>query len=328
MDMTTLKDIAEHANVSACTVSRYLNQNIVVKKETEERIQVAIKELGYVPNIVAKALKRKETTNVAVILPKINSLYYSEITSGISQTLGKHHYNLFIYEVDNLNISENEILQLMRENMAAGIIIIGLFSDLSFKDNIPSFLNECGIPVVYANRCIPYAGFPIVYPDLSKAGKIGAEYLYSKGKNQMALVHKKLPNDVLDLFLAGISQASKVKQKPMIIEIDDNMDLSKDCVPILLQNNINSAFVLNELSAVYLTKALVQADVRIGEDIAVLSLGNSLLSQISTPELTCVDLQNQELGIRSAEIILSEIQKEKFESVTVLEPFIVERKSS
>ncbi|MGE7839803.1 LacI family DNA-binding transcriptional regulator [Lysinibacillus sp. NPDC093712] len=325
--MTTLKDIAEHANVSACTVSRYLNHNIVVKKETEERIQLAIKELGYVPNVVAKALKRKETTNVAVILPKINSLYYSEITSGISQTLGKHHYNLFIYEVDNLNLSENEILLLMRENMVAGIIIIGLFSDLSFKDNIPSFL-ECGIPVVYANRCIPYSGFPLVYPDLTKAGRIGAEYLFSKGKNKLALVHKKLPNDVLELFLDGISQASKYEQKPLIIEIDDNMNLSKDCVPNLLENNIDGAFVLNELSAVYLTKALVHRDVRICEDIAVLSLGNSLLSQISTPELTCVDLQNQELGIRSAEIILSEIQKEKFEAVTILEPFIVERKSS
>ncbi|MFJ5789792.1 LacI family DNA-binding transcriptional regulator [Lysinibacillus sp. NPDC093197] len=325
--MTTLKDIAEHANVSACTVSRYLNQNIVVKKETEERIQLAIKELGYVPNVVAKALKRKETTNVAVILPKINSLYYSEITSGISQTLGKHHYNLFIYEVDNLNLSENEILQLMRENMVAGIIIIGLFSDLSFKDNIPSFL-ECGIPVVFTNRCIPYSGFPLVYPDLTKAGRIGAEYLFSKGKNKLALVHKKLPNDVLELFLEGISQASKYEQKPLIIEIDDHMNLSKDCVPILLENNIDGAFVLNELSAVYLTKALVHHNVRICEDLAVLSLGNSLLSQISTPELTCVDLQNQELGIRSAEIILSEIQKEKFEPVTILEPFIVERKSS
>lgn len=144
----------------------------------------------------------------------------------------------------------------------------------------------------------------------------------------MALIHKKLPNDVLALFLDGIRQASEGEQKPFIIEIDDRMDLIKDCVPLLLQNNINSAFVLNELSAVNLTKALIQANIQIAEDIAVLSLGNSLLSQISTPELTCVDLQNQELGIRSAEIILSEIQKEKVEQVTVLEPFIIERQSS
>lgn len=325
--MANLKDIAKHANVSACTISRYLNSDIVVKKETEERIQLAIKELGYVPNVVAKALKRKETFNVAVILPKINNIYYSEITSGISQTLGKHHYNLFIYEVDNLNLSEEEILQLMRENMIAGIIFIGLFSDMSFKESIHSVL-KLNIPVVYANRCIPYAGFPLLYPDLIKASKLGAEHLFLKGKNRIALVHKHLPDHLLTYFLEGFSQASKGEKSPVILDIEDGMDLSKDFIPVLLQNHIEGVFVLNEMNAVYLTKALVQANIRIPEDIAVVSLGNSLMSQISTPELTCVDLQNRELGIRSADIILCQIRKQEYEPTTVLEPFIVERKST
>ena len=325
--MTTLRDIAEHANVSACTVSRYLNHNIVIKKETEARIQAAIKELGYVPNVVAKALKRKETTNVAVILPKINSLYYSEITSGISQTLGKHHYNLFIYEVDNLNLSEDDILQLMRENMVAGIIIIGIFSNESFQESIHRVLKG-EIPVVYANRYIENNSFPLVYPDLNKASSIGAEYLFSRGKNRIAFVHKQMPNHVLQHFLDGFSQACKGMQEPLVIGIEDGMDLTEDCIPTLLKNRIDGVFVLNEMSAVYLTKELVQSGIGIPEDIAVLSLGNSLISQISTPELSCVDLQNQELGMRSAEIILSQIRKETFEPITVLDPFIVERKST
>ncbi|NQX68653.1 LacI family DNA-binding transcriptional regulator [Paenibacillus alba] len=325
--MTTLKDIAKHANVSACTISRYLNSNIVVKKETEAKIQLAIKELGYVPNVVAKSLKHMETFNVAVIVPKINNLYYSEMTSGISQTLGKHHYNLYIYEVDNLNLSEDEILQLMRENMIAGIIFIGLFSDVSFKESIHSVV-EWNIPVVYANRCIQYDGFPLLYPDLTKASKLGVEHLLLKGKNRIAFVHKHLPDHLLAYFLDGFSQASNGEDQPLIMEIKEGMDLSADCIPILLENNIDAVFVLNEMLAVNLAKALVQANIRIFEDIAVLSLGNSLISEISTPELTSIDLQNRELGIRSAEIILSQIQKQEFEPITVLEPFIVERKSA
>ncbi|WP_103109278.1 LacI family DNA-binding transcriptional regulator [Brevibacillus reuszeri] len=325
--MATLKDIAKHANVSVCTVSRYLSSDMTVKKETEERIQLAIKELGYVRNVVAKALKRKETFNIAVILPKINNLYYSEITSGISQTLGKHHYNLYIYEVDNLNLSEDEILQLMRENMIAGIIFIGLFSDTSFQESIHDAL-EWEIPVVYANRCIPYDGYPLLYPDLIQASKLGVEYLLAKGKKRIALVHKQLPDHLLAYFLDGFDSASKGEQKPLLMEIAEGMDLPKDLVPVLQENQIDGVFVLNELSAVYLTKALVEANIRIPEDMAVMSLGNSLISQISTPELTCVDLQNRELGIRSAEIILSQIRKQEFEPITVLEPFIVERRSA
>lgn len=325
--MVTLKDIAKHANVSVCTVSRYLSSNMAVKKDTEERIRFAIKELGYVPNVVAKALKRKETSNVAVILPKINNLYYSEITSGISQTLGEHHYNLYIYEVDNLHANEDEILQLMRENMIAGIIFIGLFSDKTFKESIRNVI-DWNIPVVYANRYIPYDGFPLVYPDLIKASKLGTEYLSSRGRNRMAFIHKHLPDYLLDYFIEGFREASQDQQQPMVMAIQDDMDLLKNCIPHLLQNDIDGVFVLNEWSAVYLTKALIKANIRVPEDISVLSLGNSLMSQISTPELTCVDLQNRELGIRSAEIILSQIRKQEFEPVNVLEPFIVERNSA
>ncbi|MCS7464034.1 LacI family transcriptional regulator [Paenibacillus doosanensis] len=325
--MVTLKDIAKHANVSTATISRYLSSNIVVKKETEEKIQRAIKELGYVTNVVAKSLKHMETFNVAVILPKINNLYYSEMTSGISQILGQHHYNLYIYEVDNLNLSEIEIIQLMRENMIAGIVFIGLFSDRSFKDSIHDVMSW-NIPAVYANRCIPYDGFPLLYPDLTKASQLGAEHLLSKGKHKIAYVHNQLPDDLLDHFIDGFRQASHSDDTPTMIEIKEGMDLAKDCIPHLLRNDIDGVFVLNEMSAVHLTKALVDCQISIPKDMAVLSLGNSLISQISTPELSCVDLQNRELGIRSAEMILSQIRKEAFAPVTVLEPFIVERKST
>lgn len=198
---------------------------------------------------------------------------------------------------------------------------------MSFQQSIQSVL-DWNIPVVYANRCIPFAGFPLLYPDLVKASRLGTEYLRSSGKRRLAFVHKQLPAHLLPYFLDGYRQAIGSAEKPLLLEMADSMDLAKDCIPALLQHNIDGVFVLNELSAVCLTKALVQANIRIPEDMAVLSLGNSLMSEISTPELTCVDLHNRELGVKSAEIILSQIRKEEFEPVTVLEPFIVVRNSA
>lgn len=326
--MATLKDIAKHANVSTCTVSRYLNSNIVVKKETEARIEEAIKTLGYVPNVIAKSLKQQVTSNVAVILPKLNHLYYSEITSGISQTLAEHQYNIFIYEVDNLHLSEDDILNLMRENMVAGIVFIGLFPDTSFKEKIKEYVLDWKIPVVYANRCIPYEGYPLLYPDLVKAIKIGTKHLIKRKKENIAFVHKPLPKDLLNKFLDGYRQATNSNHEPMCIEISDDKNVIKDCVPTLIEHQIDGVFVLDEKSAVYLTKALVRSNIKIPDDIAVLSLGNSLISEISSPELTCVDLQNRVLGQKSAEIILNQILNKNIEDVTLLDPFIVEREST
>ncbi|TGU44563.1 LacI family transcriptional regulator, partial [Mesorhizobium sp. M00.F.Ca.ET.186.01.1.1] len=96
-------------------------------------------------------------------------------------------------------------------------------------------------------------------------------------------VHKKVPDQLLALFLQGYRQATNSDEKPLLLEISDELELVKDCIPPLVENSIEGVFVLNELSAVYLTKALVEANIRIPEDMAVLSLGNSLMSQISTP---------------------------------------------
>ncbi|MCH1626016.1 LacI family DNA-binding transcriptional regulator [Ferdinandcohnia quinoae] len=326
--MATLKDIAKHANVSTCTVSRYLNSNIVVKKETEVRIEEAIKKLGYVPNIIAKSLKQQETSNVAVILPKLNHLYYSEVTSGISQTLAEHHYNIFIYEVDNLHLDEEGIMNLMRENMVAGIVFIGLFPDTSFQEKIKEVFLGWKIPVVYTNRCIPYDGFPLLYPNLVKASKIGTEHLIKRKKEKIAFMHKPLPKDLLNQFLKGYREAINRDHEPLFIEISDDKNVNKEYVQKLIEHQINGVFVLDEKSAVYLTKTLAKSNIQVPYDIAVLSLGNSLISEISTPELTCVDLQNRVLGQKSAEIILNQILNKTFEDVTVLEPFIVEREST
>lgn len=85
---------------------------------------------------------------------------------------------------------------------------------------------------------------------------------------------------------------------------------------------------MNELSAVYFTRKMIKKGIRVPEDISVLSLGNSLMSEISTPQLTCVDLQDKTLGMKSAEMIVQQIQSENFKRVNTLLPEIVKRESA
>lgn len=314
------------AGVSVCTVSRYLNSDIVIKKETEERIRQAIKELGYVPNVVAKSLKRHETSNIAVVLPKIDNLYYSAMTAGISEVLGRQRYNLFIYEVDNLNLSEPEVLQLMRENMVAGVIFIGPSFDTSFQDHIQTLL-EWNIPVVYMNRQIPYQGYPLVYPDFSNAVNLVAEHFQKKGRKRTAFVYKnktaRFIQSAVDVFQTILPES----EKPILIELGSQVDMNV-CIDHLLEAKADSVFVISEMLMVDLTKKLVQRNVRIPEEIALIGFGNSLVSEISTPELTCLDFGDQELGRIGAQVILDQIQKKRVEPVTVLPARLIERQST
>lgn len=322
--MPTLKDIAKHAKVSLCTVSRYLNHDIKIKDETAGRIENAIRELNYIPNVAAKALKYNVTSNIAVILPKINHLYYSEMTSGISEILGAHHYNLFIFEVNNLHMEEDRIISLMRENMVAGIIFIGLSYDFSFKDQL-NRLQEWGIPAVYVNRMMEEALCPLVYPDLKKAGQLAADHLAEKGNRHLALVYSKIPESLLSVYRSAFETNGR-KETPSIYEFHAGKE--DELARRLLKDGVDGIFVLNELNSVCLTKALVRAGVEIPQRISVLSFGNSLMSLTSTPELSGIDLQDRRLGAESALVMINQIKGRPYEPVTVLNPVLIQREST
>jgi DNA-binding LacI/PurR family transcriptional regulator len=330
--MSTIKDVAERAQVSICTVSRYLNNNMGVKKATEEKINAAIRDLKYIPNKVAKSLKNNRTKNIAVIVPKINNLYYSEITAGISNVLEQYNYNLFIYEVESsYKKKETEILQTMIENMMAGVIFIGLSYDMSFKLNLKILL-DYNVPIVFVNRSISYEGYPLVYPDYVMAGELAAEHLLKKGRKNIAVVNKTFEN--IELYQQVTSFIKKVKEydicidKNNMIETHSSFNFSEDVINTILSKNIDGIFAVNELLAVGLIKSLIQKKVKIPDDIAVIGFGNTLLGELVTPELTSVDLQNYNIGIKSAEVLLSQVLERNYDNINILKPVIVERNST
>lgn len=72
----TIHDVAKKAGVSIATVSRTINNNYPVKKETREKIELAIKELGYRPNEIARSLILKTTYSVGILVPGITNLFF------------------------------------------------------------------------------------------------------------------------------------------------------------------------------------------------------------------------------------------------------------
>ncbi|MCD8249744.1 MAG: LacI family transcriptional regulator [Lachnospiraceae bacterium] len=328
--MVTIKDIARYADVSIATVSRYLNHKLSVKPETEAKIQEAIRELNYVPNIVAQSLKANRTNNVAVVIPNIHALYYAEITSGISSVLSGYDYNLFIFEVDYIRKDDEEILKSLQENRIAGAIFVSLSFDERFYKSLDILL-DVGVPVVYANRPLPYQGIPLVYPDFALCGKLAASHLLEKGRTRLGLVHSLSENS--GLYRMHVESFSEPLKKaglaaPGIISSPLDADPSESCLKMIEDGNYDGLFVLNELMASKLSRSLQYRGYRIPDDISVLGFGNSVASEITTPALSCINLQNYNLGIESARKIMAKIMEETFEPVTVLEPYIIQRAST
>lgn len=97
--MLTLKDVAKAAGVSTATVSHVLNGTKKLSPETTEKVLKVIKDMGYLPNNLAKSLRRGKTMLVGVLVEDIRGLPVPDIVCGIGEALGESGYKMLLYDL-------------------------------------------------------------------------------------------------------------------------------------------------------------------------------------------------------------------------------------
>ncbi|MFR8644347.1 MAG: LacI family DNA-binding transcriptional regulator [Monoglobus pectinilyticus] len=145
-----MKDIASRANVSVSTVSKIINKETKnFRKETVDRVQKIIKEMGYAPNIVARSMVTKKTGLIGLILPDISNLYFAEMAKGIEIALRHMEYNMILCNCNDSDEREKAYIDIMRQKCVDGIILIPVLSS-SVDITYTTILK--GIPFVILDR--------------------------------------------------------------------------------------------------------------------------------------------------------------------------------
>ena len=118
----TLKDLAQKLGLSISTVSRALQNNSRIKKDTIARTKKLAKEMGYLPDVLAKSLKNNKTHTIGVIVPEISHVFFSSVIDGIEEITYKDGYTILVTK-SNENI-EREVLNTdsLISNRVAGVI--------------------------------------------------------------------------------------------------------------------------------------------------------------------------------------------------------------
>mgnify|MGYP000956835807 CR=1 FL=1 len=94
--MTNIKDVAKKAGVGIATVSRVINNSGYVKKETREKVERVISEIGYVPNEIARSMLLQKNNIVAFILPNSTHLFFGELLYHVEEELFKYGYKVML----------------------------------------------------------------------------------------------------------------------------------------------------------------------------------------------------------------------------------------
>lgn len=165
--MANIKDVAKKAGVGIATVSRVINNSGYVKKETREKIEEVIYEIGYVPNEIARSMTMQKTKIVAFVLPHSNHIFFSDLLYFVEKELYAHGYKLMVCNSGSNKEKELDYIAMLKNQRVDGLIFLT-------SNDIEKHLDP-KLPIVSFDR--RFKDIPFVASDNYNGGVMAAEHL-------------------------------------------------------------------------------------------------------------------------------------------------------
>jgi LacI family transcriptional regulator len=328
--MTTIRDVAQRAGVSASTVSRTLSGKIHVDKKTREKVLAAVRELNYQPNALAKGLKEGRTGTIGLIVPNICNPVFPLVSRGVEDIARKFGYTVILCNTDEDVDIEKEYINQLRKKWVDGIILATSGRQSSHIRDI----KESGLPVVLLIRKLEDQVDAVVI-DNDKAAFQAVTHLVKNGHKRIAIVNGDqrliLYRERFQGYLQALKAADMNFDPSLVLEAADPNHcydvvsdfLSKvDGVP-------DAIFAVSDPMAVQAIRAVKDAGYGVPGDVSIIGFDNLQFSPYLDPPLTTVNQPLYEMGAAAAERIISLIEKKSNAPIIkVMETELVVRKST
>ncbi|MBR5356373.1 MAG: LacI family DNA-binding transcriptional regulator [Lachnospiraceae bacterium] len=335
MKRATLRDVAEHAGVSKATVSYILNgSNKTITKETRERVEKAIKELNYIPNLGAVSLTSKCSKLIGVVVPQtepgselmFKNSFYSEILSSIeyhARVLGYH----IIISASDVNES---YMKLVVERNLDGVIVIGMYPDDFYKQ-----FKKIEVPVVLIDSYCVDEYFHNIRIDDELGEYISTKYVLDHGHKKVAIVSgMRHENGVVQKRIDGYKKALIEKGLPfdesLIFEGDVNYEFGVEAAKKIVASNkdITAIVTTADALAIGVIKGMAQLKKSIPNDYSIVGFDDLEVSAFLPVGLTTVKQDIAKKGELAVELLAKSMENPSFESQDIVLPVgIVERES-
>lgn len=321
-EMVTIHDVAERANVSVATVSRYLNKSGYVGKKSKEAIEQAIRELNYVPNEVARSLSKKQSDLIGLIIPDIKNPFFPELARAVEDTAYKFGYTVILCNTDENPKKEQHYLRTLTQNYVAGVILTSTYE---------GYEQQMNFPIVALDR-VSHADFPSVTTDNLLGAQLGTNYLLECGATEILCLSgpKQIVSseDRLNGFLKEIEGKDINKH---IVECPFDFEIAEKIVYEFLKEHpsINGIFASSDVSAIGALKASIQLQRNVPEDLQIVGFDGIELGNYITPSLTTVAQNIYELGERATKLLIEQIEGKEVPNETIcIEPKMIVRETT
>jgi len=329
--MANIYDVAKRAGVSVATVSAVFNKSSYVSPPLEEKVQRAIQELNYTPNLLARSMAKQKTLTLGVLIPDAANPFFPEIVRGIEDCANAAGYSILLGSSDNQTQKEEVYLRLFLSKRVDGILLVKAPGELpadllaSLRRNTP--------PIVLVDREYPALNADTVVADDFGGGFAATKHLLDLGHRRIALVRGISGTSTSDGRLRGYQDALGSKKialdEKLIAEGDYGIDSGYAAGLKLLAQRPTAVVVTNYLMTIGFLKAMDEMGLKCPGDISIVSYDDFVWNDVFPPKLTSIVQPKYAIGHTSAEILLARIAgKHKRAKFQVLANEMKTRKSA
>ena len=315
MKPVRMKDIARDLGVSVITVSKALRDHSDISAATRARVLKRVKELNYKPNYAARALVTGRSNMIGLVVPDLVHSFYSEIGNGLGGVLRKAGYNLVISSSEEDQEVENQVIdQLIARRVDCLVIASSNWTAAALKRVV-----EANIPFVLIDRRVPGLDANFVGGDDELIGVIATEHLIEVGCKVIAHIggakvspargrlegyKKTLAKHRLTLGPEYIVTHDTLDEMAHEVGYESAMTLLK------LRPRPDGIFCFSDPLAIGTMRAILDAGLRVPEDVALVGCGNLHYDVFLRIPLTSVDQQSFSIGERAATLAIAMIDAE------------------
>jgi LacI family transcriptional regulator len=306
-----LKDVAAAAGVHISTASRALDDRTAarVNAETVERVRRAADQLGYRVNGMARALRRRRTLIVGMVIPDIASPVFPAVVRGAQDVLSEFGFSLLLSSEDGDPAKARAQISAMLESRADGLLL----GTARREDPLVDEFATAGTPIVLVNRKMDRGGMPAVVADDYYGIQAAVEHLSQLGHREIGYVGGPCAVSTAAQRLAGF-QAAVRKFGLTADGVIETAAFGEDAglqagEELLAGHPATTAIVAaNDLLAIGIIDAAAQRGLSCPRDLSVVGFNDIRYARRLQPPLTTIRIPHYDVGRRAAELLLALVE--------------------
>ncbi|KAI7255978.1 hypothetical protein KC345_g11048, partial [Hortaea werneckii] len=310
-----MKKVARRAGVSISTVSRVCSGQPKVRDEVSRKVRQVMEELGYTPNMIAKSLVSKSSSCICILLPRpaeqvFASLLFMELIRGIVAEAGRLGYDILISSGTDEQEELEAVSGLLKGHRADGVILLSA----SREGAVMNYLKNSGYPFVLVGHSDQEEGILSVDTNHRLAAYEATNHLIRAGHEVIGFVSGPPDSGASQSRLEGYRGALEdnglVWHPEWIIDGEFLQGGAGRAMAFFmsLPARPTALVVQDDMVSYGVVCRLQQLNYKVPDDLAIVSLDNFQLSELSTPSISSVDHGNYNLGTMASRILIENIK--------------------